>query len=73
MYTSAWGGTIRGAMTKPTKRSGTKSTPCPKCKANSYVIVTRRVDGIVIRVRSCMRHPSHVFKTKEVHVEAEAA
>ena len=51
---------------KRRKRNGAVSAPCPKCKANSHVIVTQRFEGVVYRVRQCLGPRAHKFRTKEV-------
>ena len=59
---------VAKAVSKPRKRRGAVSSPCPTCGSNSHVIITSRVEGVVIRTRRCLQNPGHVFKTKEVRV-----
>jgi hypothetical protein len=54
-------------VAEKTKKRGGASAPCPKCGANSHVVVTQRQDGDVIRVRKCKRY-GHEFRTKEFPV-----
>lgn len=42
---------------------GGASVPCPQCRADSRVLVTRRIDGEVTRNRTCTR--GHAFLTTE--------
>jgi hypothetical protein len=57
-------------MRKRRKRNGSVSAPCPKCKANSHVIVTIRVEGVVVRARQCFGRKAHTFRTKEIPVQS---
>jgi len=66
------GGVLTGGTSKARKkkRRGAVSSPCPMCGGNSHVVITNRVEGVVIRTRRCLRRAAHTFKTKEVHISS---
>ncbi len=44
---------------------GGATVPCPRCGANSSVIITRRDGTNVVRQRVCKGRTEHLFNTTE--------
>lgn len=54
---------------KATRLRGGASMTCPRCDKPSHVVITRRQDGFVVRVRQCVSDRCGKRFTTREHVQ----